>query len=79
MKLLVNHCGTTHEIHVSDDCRIEQLHEQIETSTGVLKRRQKLIYKGKMMMPHHTLAQAKVRLEPRQQLPCVNDLIFASQ
>ena len=61
MQLILQQGRMLHEFDLADDSTVEQLHEQIETRLGILRRRQKLIYKGKILMPHHTLAQSKVR------------------
>lgn len=67
MKLIVQHGRDQQELEVPEGAKIEQLHEEVEKQRGILKRRQKLIFKGKILAPHHTLEQAKASLlwEPR--------------
>lgn len=59
MRLLVQQGGKTHEFELPESAKVEHLHEQLE-AVGIPKRRQKLIYKGKTLLPHHDLSQAKV-------------------
>lgn len=54
---------TNHEIELEpvEGIKIEGLQDALEDRLGVLKRQQKLIFKGRVLLPHQTLEQAKVR------------------
>ena len=54
--------GVCHEVDVPDrTIKIERIQETIEKDFGVFKRKQKLIFKGKVLLSHQTVEQCKVR------------------
>lgn len=59
MKLKIQQGRDVFEVDISEDAKVDQLHDEVEKQRGILKRRQKLIFKGKILPPHHTLGQTK--------------------
>ena len=59
MKLIIQQGREHTELDISEGAKVEELHEEVEKQRGILKRRQKLIFKGKILLPHHTVEQAK--------------------
>ena len=59
MKFIIQQGREHIELDISEGAKIEQIHEEVEQQRGILKRRQKLIFKGKILLPHHTMEQAK--------------------
>ncbi len=61
MKLVIQQGRDQFEVSIPEGGKIEQVHEEVEKRNGIFKRRQKLIYKGKILLPHHDLVDSKVR------------------
>lgn len=59
MKLIIQQGRDVFEVDIPEDAKVDQLHDEVEKQRGILKRRQKLIFKGKILPPHHTLGQTK--------------------
>jgi len=63
MKIVVQQGRVSHDMNLPDDSitKIEVLQDMIEKDLGIFKRKQKLIYKGKVLLAHHTVQQSKVQ------------------
>lgn len=66
MKIVVQQGKAIHAFETDRDAvdlRVEALKDYLESSTGTLKQRQKLIYKGKVLLPFQTFEEAKVNTQ----------------
>ncbi|KAK9807010.1 hypothetical protein WJX72_010701 [[Myrmecia] bisecta] len=61
MKLVVKHGKETCELDCGAEAKVEDVMAQLETLTGVITRKQKLIFQGKVLLPSQTLEAAKLK------------------